>query len=53
MSIQHVQAQVVPEGDGLSVKRLMPVMGLHHFDPFVLCDHFDIDGGGFPPHPLE
>jgi len=51
MSIQHVQAQVVPEGDGLSVKRLMPVIGLHNFDPFVLCDHFDIDGGGFPPHP--
>ncbi|RMH38120.1 MAG: pirin family protein, partial [Gammaproteobacteria bacterium] len=43
--------QLVPEGDGVTVQRLMPVPGLRHFDPFVLWDHFDIAGGGFPPHP--
>ena len=41
----------VPEGDGLTVRRLMPTPELEHVDPFVLCDHFDISGGGFPPHP--
>ncbi len=46
----HV-ALAVPEGDGVTVRRLMPVHELHHFDPFVLWDHFDIEGGGFPPHP--
>jgi len=47
--IQH--AMRVPEGDGITVKRLMPVQGMPHFDPFVLWDHFDISGGGFPLHP--
>ncbi len=45
------KAQLVPEGDGVTVKRLMPVANLRNFDPFVLWDHFDIEGGSFPPHP--
>ncbi|MDX8392293.1 MAG: pirin family protein [Mariprofundaceae bacterium] len=45
------QAMTVPEGDGITVNRLMPVADLRHFDPFVLWDHFDIESGGFPPHP--
>ncbi|MES0371392.1 MAG: pirin family protein [Mariprofundaceae bacterium] len=49
INIQHVL--VVPEGDGVEVKRLMPVANLRNFDPFVLWDHFDISGGGFPDHP--
>ena len=51
MSIQIVQAIVVPEGAGVEVKRLMPVANLRNFDPFVLWDHFDIAAGGFPDHP--
>jgi len=49
--IRVVQAAIVPEGDGVEVKRLMPVAGLRNFDPFVLWDHFDIRDGGFPNHP--
>jgi len=41
----------VPEGDGITVQRLMPVADLRNFDPFVLWDHFDITSGGFPEHP--
>jgi len=48
-SIQN--STVVPEGDGIEVKRLMPVASLRNFDPFVLWDHFDIVSGGFPNHP--
>ncbi|MDQ7000060.1 MAG: pirin family protein [Mariprofundus sp.] len=51
MSITIHPAINVPEGDGVSVKRLMPVHGLRNYDPFVLWDHFDISGGGFPDHP--
>ncbi len=51
MTIQVVEAITVPEGENLVVKRLMPVAGLRNFDPFVLWDHFDVDGGGFPDHP--
>jgi len=51
MSITIVNSITVPEGDGVTVKRLMPVAGLRNFDPFVLWDHFDISGGGFPDHP--
>ncbi|MCF7821548.1 MAG: pirin family protein [Mariprofundaceae bacterium] len=51
MSIQIVQAMVVPEGAGVEVKRLMPLANLRNFDPFVLWDHFDIAAGGFPDHP--
>lgn len=49
--MKKVKALTVPEGDGVVVKRLMPVHGLMNFDPFVLCDHFDVDSGGFPDHP--
>ena len=51
MSIAIVNSITVPEGDGVTVKRLMPAAGLRNFDPFVLWDHFDIAGGGFPDHP--
>jgi len=51
MTIQIKQAMTVPEGDGVTVKRLMPVHGMRNFDPFVLWDHFDIAAGGFPDHP--
>lgn len=49
--MKKITALTVPEGDGVLVKRLMPVRGLMNFDPFVLCDHFDINSGGFPNHP--
>lgn len=49
--MKKIKALTVPEGDGVMVKRLMPIAGLRNFDPFVLCDHFDIDSGGFPDHP--
>lgn len=49
--IRIQQALTVPEGDGVTVKRLMPVHGMLNHDPFVLWDHFDIAGGGFPDHP--
>lgn len=43
---------VVPEGDGVEVKRLFPLQGFMNFDPFVLWDHFNIGSGhGFPDHP--
>ncbi|MDX8398550.1 MAG: pirin family protein [Mariprofundaceae bacterium] len=51
MSILVRNTNTVPEGDGVEVKRLMPVAQLRNFDPFVLWDHFDIAGGGFPNHP--
>jgi len=49
--MEFQNSTVVPEGDGVEVKRLMPVANLRNFDPFVLWDHFDIEGGGFPNHP--
>ncbi len=49
--IRIIGAQEVSEGDGVTVKRLMPVHSMRNFDPFVLWDHFDIAGGGFPDHP--
>jgi len=51
MSITIQTAITVPEGDGVTVNRLMPVHALRNYDPFVLWDHFDISGGGFPDHP--
>ena len=51
MSITIHSAITVPEGEGVAVKRLMPVHGMRNFDPFVLWDHFDINSGGFPDHP--
>ena len=50
-TIRKQQAQTVPEGAGVVVKRLMPIHGMLNFDPFVLWDHFDIASGGFPDHP--
>ncbi|MDQ7004654.1 MAG: pirin family protein [Ghiorsea sp.] len=49
--MKKVKAITVPEGNGVVVSRLMPVHGLMNFDPFVLMDHFDIEGDGFPNHP--
>jgi len=51
MSITLYTLNIVPEGDGVTVKRLMPTYALRHADPFVLCDHFNIREGGFPNHP--
>jgi redox-sensitive bicupin YhaK (pirin superfamily) len=40
------------EGDAVIVRRLFPVAGLRHQDPFVLWDHFRVTAGsGFPSHP--
>lgn len=42
----------IEEGAGVKVQRLMPVAGLHYYDPFVLMDHFRIaPDKGFPDHP--
>jgi len=52
MKTQIRNVSVVPEGDGVQVKRLFPMMGFMNVDPFVLWDHFDIGAGhGFPDHP--
>jgi len=52
MSITIRDVTIVPEGDGVSVKRLFPLLGFMNFDPFVLWDHFSITSGhGFPEHP--
>ncbi len=52
MSLQIRDVSLVPEGDGVDVKRLFPLQGFMNFDPFVLWDHFDIGPGrGFPDHP--
>ncbi len=40
------------EGIGVIVKRLFPVGGLRHHDPFVLWDDFEVPpAAGFPDHP--
>jgi len=52
MALTIRDVTVVPEGDGVDVKRLFPLHGFMNFDPFVLWDHFDIGAGhGFPDHP--
>ena len=52
MTIKLRNVTVVPEGDGVDVKRLFPLQGFMNFDPFVLWDHFNIGPGrGFPDHP--
>lgn len=52
MKTQIRNVSIVPEGDGVEVKRLFPVMSFMNVDPFVLWDHFDIGAGhGFPDHP--
>lgn len=46
-SIRNVT--VVPEGDGVQVKRLFPLREFMNFDPFVMWDHFELAAGrGFP-----
>jgi len=50
LTVHHVKT--VPEGDDVEVKRLFPIQNFMNFDPFVLCDHFEIGAGrGFPDHP--
>jgi redox-sensitive bicupin YhaK (pirin superfamily) len=45
-------AEEIEEGAGVMVQRLMPVVALPNFDPFVLMDHFRINPDkGFPDHP--
>ncbi|MFV2059858.1 MAG: pirin family protein [Gammaproteobacteria bacterium] len=40
------------EGDGVVVRRLMPIHDFMNFDPFALWDHFTIQpANGFPDHP--
>ncbi len=52
MTLKKHKVTIVPEGDGVDVKRLFPLPGLMNFDPFVLWDHFDIaPDRGFPDHP--
>jgi quercetin 2,3-dioxygenase len=52
MQIHRIQAQEMNEGDGARVRRLFPVAGLRHHDPFVLFDNFSVGpNAGFPPHP--
>ncbi|MCW9048446.1 MAG: pirin family protein [Gammaproteobacteria bacterium] len=52
MSYTIRDIKVVPEGDGVDVKRLFPLNGFMNFDPFVLWDHFEVSPGrGFPDHP--
>lgn len=52
MAIEIHDVKIVPEGDGVDVKRLFPLRDFMNFDPFVLFDHFDIGAGcGFPDHP--
>jgi hypothetical protein len=50
---QICPAITVPEGDGVEVKRLFPLLRQRmNYDPFVLFDHFALEGGGgFPSHP--
>ncbi len=50
--IEKRKAQQMQEGDGVLVKRLMPIPKLRNYDPFVLWDDFTITPGhGFPDHP--
>ncbi|VAW98311.1 Pirin [hydrothermal vent metagenome] len=48
----HRTAKETMEGDGVTVRRLMPISGFMNFDPFALWDHFTIQpSNGFPDHP--
>lgn len=48
----HYRAVDMDEGVGAHVKRLFPVAGLRHIDPFVLLDEFFVGpDAGFPDHP--
>lgn len=44
-------ADEIEEGDGASVRRLIPKKGIKHYDPYVLFDDFSITSpSGFPDH---
>jgi len=46
------EAKPTMEGDGVMVRRLMPIEGFMNFDPFALWDHFTVQpANGFPDHP--
>ncbi len=46
------RAMETHEGEGVIVKRLMPIPQFRNYDPFVLWDDFTIKpGNGFPDHP--
>ena len=46
------KAMETHEGEGVIVKRLMPIPQLRNYDPFVLWDDFTITpDNGFPDHP--
>ncbi|ALP54474.1 hypothetical protein Tel_15695 [Candidatus Tenderia electrophaga] len=50
--IKKRSATEMHEGDGVVVKRLMPIPAFRNFDPFVLWDDFTVTPGhGFPEHP--
>lgn len=49
--IKLIMANEVEEGDGATVRRLIPHKGLKHYDPYVLLDDFTITPpAGFPDH---
>lgn len=50
--IEKRSAVEMHEGDGVVVKRLMPIPSFRNYDPFVLWDDFIVTPGhGFPDHP--
>lgn len=50
--IKRHKAAEMQEGDGVNVRRLMPIADFRNYDPFVLWDDFTITPGhGFPDHP--
>lgn len=50
--IEKRSAVEMHEGDGVVVKRLMPIPNFRNYDPFVLWDDFTVTPGhGFPDHP--
>lgn len=49
--LKVVLADEIEEGDGASVRRLIPTRGIKHYDPYVLFDDFTINPpSGFPDH---
>jgi hypothetical protein len=52
MQATRISALEMDEGAGARVRRLFPIPGLRHHDPFVLFDNFSVGpDAGFPPHP--
>jgi len=50
-TVKFITAEEVKEGDGAMVRRLIPIKGLKHYDPYVLFDDFTITPpNGFPDH---